>query len=145
MIIRGFPIPDLLTSMLLQGSLRREQGSWQLRTEMDHYGQHLETELGFVHPTPGAIEQATTRLPDGFPTEEASEPDDFAGQPGYIPYITDFTAIIEFGISGDGSPFCLDYREDSARPSIIWWDDVYWRRLAPTFEEFISLFDLSES
>ncbi len=143
MNVRGFQIPGLLSDMLMQRRLSRKQGSWQLRADADHYGQRLETELGMVHPSLLAIEEATTKLPLGFPAEEANYPDDFKGEPGHIPYITDFAAIVEFGLSGDGSPFCLDYRFDSAQPSVIWWDDTYWRKIAPSFEDFISLFDLS--
>jgi hypothetical protein len=144
MIVSGHKIPDLLCRMLTDGSLSRPVGSWPLREPRDCYGHHLETELGEVHATQGAMERATQKLPAGFPPEEALEPDDFASEPGHIPYITDFRDIIEFAIAGDGSPFCLDYRNSTAEPSIIWWDDVYWRRLARSFDDFISLFDLTD-
>ena len=144
MIVSGHKIPDLLCRMLSDGSLSRPVGSWPLRESQDCYGHHLETELGEVHATQLAIEQATHDLPAGFPPEEALEPDDFTSEPGHIPYITDFSDLIEFATAGDGSSFCLDYRDSSGEPSIIWWDDVYWRRIAPTFDDFISLFDLSQ-
>ena len=47
--------------------------------------------------------------------------------PSAIPDIVDFDGVVCFGISGDGAPFCFDYRGSGAEPRIIWWDDVYWR------------------
>jgi hypothetical protein len=38
-----------------------------------------------------------------------------------------FSEIICFGMSGDGTPFCFDFRSNTHQPSIIWWDDIYWR------------------
>ncbi|MBL8019919.1 MAG: SMI1/KNR4 family protein [Leptospirales bacterium] len=57
-----------------------------------------------------------------------------------IPDIVDFTHIVCFGTSGDGAPFCLDYRQDSSKPSVLWWDDIYWRRIAPDVDSFLELF-----
>lgn len=54
-----------------------------------------------------------------------------------------FAGIVCFGVSSDGSPFCLDCREDASLPSIIWWDDCYWRRVAPTMPTFLKLLDMN--
>ncbi len=143
MTVHGHVIPSLLLNLLAQGRLKRERGSWPLLVEKDHYGFRLETDLGFVYPSIEIIEQETAKLPQGFPLETVDDSDDFAEEPGFIPCITDFSAIVEFAIAADGAPFCLDYRENHSAPSVIYWDDTYWRRLAPTFEDFISLFDLS--
>ena len=49
-----------------------------------------------------------------------------------------------FGMSGDGAPFCFDSRERGTEPRVIWWDDVYWRVVAPDFASFLSLLDLQD-
>ncbi|HEY1108098.1 MAG TPA: SMI1/KNR4 family protein [Opitutaceae bacterium] len=107
----------------------------------------METELGEVYATQEAIEEATRGLPTGFEPEYA-EADEQAGgdeaRPGGIAYIRDFSRIVCFAISGDGAPFCLDYRESLEQPAVIWWDDIYWRKIAPDFAAFVGLFDLSE-
>lgn len=79
--------------------------------------------------------------PDGFYGEPSVEAD----APGYIPDIVDFSKIVCFGISGDGAPFCFDFRDNESNPSVIWWDDVYWRRVAPDFASFLELFDISRA
>ncbi len=143
MNVRGLTVPPLLVAMIDDGSLRRERGSWQLSEDFDAYGNFWESELGHVHASAAEIEKASALLPQHFPSEEAEEIDDWVTWPGHIPYIVSFGAILEFAISGDGAPFCLDYRDDILEPTVIWWDDTYWRRVAPTFSEFIGLFDLS--
>lgn len=143
-MVSDFHIPELLSGMLNKGRLHRQKGSWALRSNADYYGHFLETELGEVHSTAESLLKATLSLPVNFPPDYAEGPDEFAGEPGHIPYICDFSSLVEFGTSGDGAPFCLDYRENPQEPSVIWWDDAYWRRLAPTFADFITLFDLSD-
>ena len=135
-------LPDSFQSCIQSGRLKRARGSWQLRADRDAYGNFLETDLGQVYATLELIQLESSRLPEGFPADQADITDDYASEPGFIPYITDFTHILEFAIAGDGSPFCFDYRGSLAQPSIIWWDDTYWRCLAPSFDAFLALFDL---
>src|SRR5690606_288217 len=101
-----------------------------------------ETELGEVSRTVEQIKIETDVLPTHF------QPDGYYGEslpdmagPGAIPDIVDFSQIVCFGIAGGGEPFCLDYRSSPQRPSVIWWDDVYWRRVSPDFGAFLELFD----
>ena len=143
MKVREFVIPALLVAMISDGRLRREIGSWPLRRERDHYGNLWESELGEVYHSAVEIKQTTEKLPVGFDPELEGAEDEWSSAAGFIPYINDFSKIVEFGMSGDGAPFCLDYREQPDEPSVIWWDDVYWRRVAPSFADFIALFDLS--
>ena len=56
--------------------------------------------------------------------------------------IVDFSQIVCFAIAGGGEPFCFDFRESPNPPSVIWWDDVFWRKVSPEFEAFLQLFDL---
>jgi hypothetical protein len=77
--------------------------------------------------------------PDGHFGESVPE---MAG-PETIPDIIDFSGIVCFSMSSDGAPLCLNYRESPDCPRAIWWDDVYWRIIAPDFETFLDLFDLN--
>ena len=121
--------------------LSRKIGSWELIQNVDFFGEHLETELGEIFDTEEAIIYNTRNLvdafkPNGFYGEDAPE----LQGPSGIPDIVDFSKIVNFAISGDGAPFCFDFRDDLYAPSIIWWDDTYWRIIAPTYSEFINLF-----
>ena len=98
--------------------------------------------MGEVYETVQKIERESDLLPKYFPQDIGNLPEMSSDAPGFIPYILDFSHILTFAISADGAPFCFDYREHDYLPSIIWWDDVYWRRVAPTFGELISLFVL---
>jgi hypothetical protein len=145
MTINGLRLPDALIAAMQSGILQRDHGSWQMRSKRDAFGNPLETELGELYDTRERIEKETAELPIGF------EADSYYGEslpemsgPGTILDILDFSKIVCFGISGDGAPFCLDFRELPDHPRIIWWNDVYWRVLAPDFESFLALFDLSQ-
>ena len=104
----------------------------------------METEIGDVYEDTKSITRETNNLSEGFPPYALDEPNEWENKPGYISYITDFSKIVCFGMSGDGADFCFDYREDANNPNVIWWDDVYWRRIAPNYDSFIVLFDFSK-
>ena len=146
MTVNGFRLPDSFLQAVLSCSLKREVGSWQLRSDRDDFGKPLETELAEVYDTTTVIERETAKLlvgfePNGVYGESLAE---FVG-PGAIPDIVDFVGVVCFGMSGDGSPFCLDYRSREGEPRVIWWDDVYWRVVALDFASFLSLFDLEDT
>ncbi|MGC5701690.1 SMI1/KNR4 family protein [Pseudomonas sp. NFXW11] len=69
-----------------------------------------------------------------------AEPGDLNEGPGAIADLTDFSHIACFAMAGDGSPFCFDFRQDRKEPSVICWDDDYWRKISNSFEDFIQLF-----
>lgn len=146
MTVNGHRLPAAFVEAMASGSLRREVGAWRLRSDRDAYGRPLETELGEVYDTREAIERETARLPNGFePNEDYGESRAETAGPGAIPDIVDFRGLLCFGVAGDGSPFCFDYRDAAGEPRVIWWDDVYWRIIAPDFDGFLSLFDLSDA
>ena len=146
MKIKDFNLPLLFVQMISSGQLKREIGSWNLIKDIDAYGNHLETELGEVYDTSELLTKETNELPNVFEANgDYGEPKPDLEGPGAIPDILDFKSIICFAISGDGSPFCFDYRESIDNPSVIWWDDVYWRRIAPSFNKFIELFNIQKS
>ena len=62
-----------------------------------------------------------------------------------IPYIADFSQVVCFGFGSEGDPYCFDYREDRDQPSIIYWADAYWRRVAPDFETLLTLIEPVDS
>lgn len=133
--------PPLLTMLLAAGTLTRRRGSWPLLQGQDYYGNPLETELGLVFQTEDERRGQTLDLPRQFRADG-----DYGQNPvaslarGMIEDIKDFDQILWFAIAGDGSPFCLDYRDNPQEPSVIWWDDTCWRRLAPSFRDFCVLF-----
>jgi hypothetical protein len=144
--VNGHQLPASFVRALESGALAREIGSCPLRSGRDAFGHPLETELGEVYTTPAAIERATAELPAGFEPNGVygESPPEVAG-PGAIPDIVDFADVVCFGVAGDGAPFCFDYRDGGAEPRIIWWDDVYWRAVAPDFASFLALFVLPDA
>jgi hypothetical protein len=141
MKVGSLELPPELAKALQSGYLRRERGSWPLKQDRDAFGDHLETELGETYDL-GRIAVESAALPEHFQCDGVygtSDPE-FAG-PGAIPDVTEFSQVLCFGHAGDGAPFCLDYRAGFPA-SVIWWDDVYWRRVAPDFSTFLDLFDI---
>jgi len=143
MNIRNHLLPSELVEAIYSKSLQREVGSWQLKSEVDSFGNSLETELGELLSTEEKILNASNDLSSNFIADGDYGETGESNYPGEIPDITDFSDVICFGISGDGAPFCLDYRTSKNEPSIIWWDDIYWRKVSPNFKEFLALLEIN--
>ncbi len=123
----------------------RHRGSWQLKRDFDAFGNVLETELGAVYTSIAALSEETALLPQHFQSDGyyGTPTPEQEALPGYIPDITDFTSIVCFGIAGGGEQFCFDFRDTRDSPSVVYWDDNYWRRIAPDFHAFVELFDFA--
>jgi hypothetical protein len=145
MQIRGLTLPTEFVSCIENHTLRRARGSWQLCSNRDAFGNRLEAELGKVYETIRDIECESDQLPRDFGPGAGDFPDACSNEPGFIPYISDFSRILAFAIASDGAPYCFDYRRQPNQPSIIWWDDAYWRRVAPDFVTFLGLFDIKQN
>ena len=145
MRVRGLALPSEFVSCIESGVLRRARGSWPLRFNREAFGNPWEAELGDVYASVGDIERESDLLPKHFGPDTGDVPEMFSDEPGFIPYISDFSRILAFAIAGDGAPYCFDYRGPSDQPSVIWWDDVYWRRVAPDFTKFLGLFDVNQN
>jgi hypothetical protein len=140
--VNGLYLPDSFERAIQEGKTSR---IWRLKNGEDAYGNRLWTSVGTIYTDEDALLNETADVagvrshdleaPEGLTVEE--EP--YANDPGFVPYITDFSKIVCFGHAGDGSPFCFDFRENPERPSVLYWDDVYWRRIAPDFESFLNL------
>ena len=63
--------------------------------------------------------------------------------PGSIPWITDFSHIVEIGLDDTGSKYCLDFRSDPRYPSVICYDHGCWRRVAPDFDTLVGILELA--
>ena len=144
MEINGLKLPSSFVEILRERTLRRQIGTWWLREEVDAYGNKLESDLSEVYETEDALIRETGDLPKHFAPEYFAESSEWQNEPGFIPDIIDFSKIVCFGMSGDGAPFCFDYRDNLEKPSIIWWADAYWRRVAPDFDSFVALLSLNE-
>ena len=129
---KGFKIPTKLEAILEIG----QPIFLSLKADIDHWGEVLETELGPFFEFPEEFDQNYSRLPIDFADNET-------GFENGLETIDDFAMVIPFAMAGDGAPFCLDYREKEMPPKVIWWEDIGWRLIAPTFEDFLQLFDLS--
>ena len=144
MTVNGLKLPASFLTAVQGGPLSADVGGWYLLAERDAFGRELESELAEVYRTARAIQRETASLADDFAADDADdEPPDEPPPPGAIPDIADFSRILCVGMSGDGAPFCLDYRESPAEPQVLWWADDHWRVVAPDFARFLALFDLS--
>jgi hypothetical protein len=142
MRVRGFTLPKEFVNFVESGQLRRKRRCWPPRDDHDAFGNRLESELGEIYETVEDIQRESDLLPRHFSPDIGDVPEMSLDAPGFIPYIFDFSRILTFAISGDGAPFCFDYREHDCQPSIIWRADAYWRCVAPNFTEFLRLFDV---
>lgn len=111
--------------------------------QKDQYGFELDIELNIFYETEEEIWAESQELPDFFPPEDIDDYDDYEKVNAYdLGYITDFSQILTFGVDGAGCQFCMDFRENSDKPRIIFWDDrdLRWRVIADSLEQFFALF-----
>lgn len=145
MIIKGFRLPapfPVVARHLPPGGLV----GWELKKLVDAYGNPFESEVSELYGDRASILRATDELPEHF------RPDGYYGEPrspggdeyGFIPDIVDFSGVICFGADGGGSPFCFDFRGDARDPSVIYWADAWWRRVAPDFGSFLALYNVGD-
>jgi hypothetical protein len=112
---------------------------WELKGEVDAYGYPWEADL-WLDGKWTSWQQDTASLPSSFLPENNAD-ESFMAQPGFIPWIGDFSQIVCFGRDGKGDEYCFDFRDNSDNPSVIHWSSGYWRRVAPDFETFLTLFE----
>lgn len=113
----------------------------RLKEELDSFGSVLQTELAHVYTDAVELTTQTAKLGACFVADGCyGEPGSGSAGPGAIADIIDFTEIICFGMAGDGSQFCLDFRDARGAPSVILWEDDHWRKISNSFEDFLLLF-----
>ena len=149
MVVNGLKLPDAFVQFL------EEHGysDWELKGNVDAYGHPLEEATFVPYNSVEWMEQETAPLAQYFgPADLAGYSPEVQAKvraelavvpPGFLPEIADFSQIVRFGTSPSGEPYCFDFRENSQEPSIIHFPDVgsRWRRIAPNFETFISMFE----
>lgn len=138
MVVKGFQLPAAFVQLVNEGGINAS--NYDQPNPVDAYGNRWEAVLE-TYPSVSWIESENDHL-ESFAADPhdppPGRPEDF---PGFIPYIDDFSQIVCFGSGGEGEPYCFDYRENPDQPSIIYWDDVYWRRVAPEFETLLALYE----
>lgn len=145
MQINDLELPHAFVGDVQAGRFRETRGSWELIENRDAHGKPLETEIAYVLEAVAELEKATGELGQNFcciNTDDIDEYDETLGAArGEIPYIWDFSQLICFAKAADDAPFCFDFRENADDPSVIWWADEHWQRVAPNYESFLSLFE----
>jgi SMI1/KNR4 family protein SUKH-1 len=146
-VVNGLTLPAAFVQLVSQAATPI---SWDLRENRDAYGNRWHADL-YLHQHLEWIAHETRELPRRFKVairtpEEIEKGNEYsAHSPGFIPFITDFSRVVCFGRNAEGHAVCFDYRNTSLEPSIIFWDDCYWRRVAPSFDTLMSLFQPHEA
>jgi hypothetical protein len=157
MIVNGLSLPASFEGFLKQHPVR----IWDLKETIDAYGQPLVDRHGRPYrvqfrptDTLEQIEMFTAMMARDFvrmvdpryfnpEIHERQSADLVAERPGFLPPITDYSQIVQFGRSPLGKPFSFDFRENIQEPTVIYLPkaEIRWRRLAPTFETFRCLLE----
>jgi SMI1/KNR4 family protein SUKH-1 len=149
MVVNGLKLPAAfvrLCQAITEGKLPHR---WELKNGLDAYGHPWGATLE-INPTLEGIMWNTNNLrafyQEGrlqqFPEddEEPGSPLDLSKMPGFVHDFTDVSQFVWFGKTPSGEDFCFDFRADPKEPCVLYWDDGYWRRVAPHFGAFIRLF-----
>lgn len=140
-VINGLQLPEKFCDFAFKYKDSEGYCNLRLKKEIDCFGKHLECELAQIYPNEQELSQHTNLLSQYFVADgDYGEPGNKVSDPESIEDIIDFKKIVCFGIAGDGSQYCFDFRENRDTPSVIWWEDDHWRKISNSFEEFISLF-----
>ena len=145
MQINDLTLPAAYLADIENGKLHLAPKHCPLKNNLNAFGDSTETELDVCFGDAQTIAEETATLQQDFEItfEEAADFDaDHEFWPGEIPLITDFSRVLCFARAADGAPFCFDYRENPDEPSVFWWADAYWQRVAPNYASFVELFDL---
>jgi hypothetical protein len=143
MTVNGLKLPDSFVTLI---DRPQPLDYWVLKGDVDAYGHKFLQDLILLDSL-AKIEEETIRLPISFhiadytPEEIAEANAEDARLPGWIPFITDFSKVVYFGRTPSGEAYCFDFRDNRDEPSIIYWDDGHWVRVAPDFDTLMSLFE----
>src|ERR1051326_3486585 len=127
MMVNGLALPASFEQFIEGHKGQRVQ--WLPKDDLDAYGNDWTGPMEFF-ANPEEMAYWTERLREllGGETEEQVAEREREGLkfldqlPGSIPWITDFSPIVEIGLDDTGSKYCLDFRSDPRNPSVICYD-----------------------
>lgn len=141
MKVKDLVLPDAYSTLSSRHQASGGFCNLRLKDEQDSFGNGLETELAQIYASESELTEKSQKFKEDFVADGCyGEPGPLSDGPGAIADITDFLKVVCFGMAGDGSPFCFDFRDSRKSPSVIWWDDDYWRKISDNFDDFIALF-----
>jgi hypothetical protein len=154
MVVGGFELPAAFVQLCEATSREEMPYEWELKANVDAYGQPWDPCNLIIHCDPEQIQSDTELLSNMFdegrfqhgvelPEEERPEPppEGWPVAPGVIED-EDFTGVanfVWFASAIDGMVYCFDFGMNPKEPSVVFWDGC-WRRVAPNFETFMALF-----
>jgi hypothetical protein len=139
MTVNNLRLPDTLVQLLNEG-----QTEWMSKGNVDAYGNEFTVSRPHLFRSLETIEAETAKLSQRFGPryeEHVRAAGEWSWWPGFIPYIEEFSKIVALASVDTGDIFVLDYRENPQNPSVLFWHDIVWRRVAPTFDAFIDLYE----
>jgi hypothetical protein len=139
MVVNGFQLPEAFVRVVDEGGLVADNSD--APNPVDAYGNQWSADLA-IYTSQSAMERCNLLMEQNGRVDPNEPPPSSPEHcPGFIPYIDNYSQIVCFGENGMGEPYCFDFRENPEKPSIIQWDDLYWRRVAPDFETLLTLLD----
>jgi hypothetical protein len=142
MVVKGLHLPESFVQFwqaIREGTLRE---AWVAKDRVDAYGHPWGAEVE-IYTDERTMEEATDSWAQTVQSWSDAEIQEGVEanqhEPGFVPYVVDFTKVLCIGNTPSGEDLCLDFRTDALEPSVIYWDDVFWRRLAPNFDSFFAL------
>jgi hypothetical protein len=111
---------------------------------LNAYGNYWEPRVLHFELTSEVLTYRRAWFEENFASEQqwftrfAAAADAWAVDPDFLLYPTDFSRLLRVGVGG-GNPIYLDFREDDQTPRVIWWNGLYWRKLAPDIDAFLAL------
>lgn len=143
MVVNGFRLPAAFVQLC--EAIRREEmpAEWALKDSVDASGHPWEVDDLRIISDQETIQSMTERLSKSFLHDDRSvqfPAGDYADGPGFMADFTGVSKFVMFGSSTTGETYAFDFGTDANDPSVAYYGEEYWRRVAPNFSAFMALF-----
>jgi SMI1/KNR4 family protein SUKH-1 len=144
MEVDGFKLPASYVEICQAIRERRSHPIWVHIYGVDAYGRPWEARDMTIQGDEESIKEDTEFLRQRFREGGFRQNEAARDEPGFATEISDVSKLIWFGSPASGEPFCFDFGASPKEPSVIFWASssgvIYWRQVAPNFDDFIALF-----
>jgi hypothetical protein len=134
MVVGGFELPEAFVQLceaIQRGEAPKE---WELKENVDAYGRPWKVADLLFECDPNEMQYWTERIRHDYLHENRFH------DRGLIEDFTGVANFVRFAHATDGDFYMFDFGKDPKEPSVVYFEGGYWRRAAPDFQTFMTLF-----
>jgi SMI1-KNR4 cell-wall len=140
MVVNGFELPQAFVQLVEATQQDEGPSAWELKEDVDAYGEPWENGGLELYTNSEYMAEETRALDRMYRQGKFQHLEGLSDEPGFIDDFTGVSHFVWFGSNAAGEVYCFDFGGDPKEPSVFYWEDGYWRRVAPNFKTFMELF-----